>query len=593
MKLRRQFATLTGLVVLVALIVAACGGAQGPAGPAGPQGPAGVQGPAGAQGAAGPEGPAGGEAPQPTAMPAPTATAVPAPAPTATPSAMGVRGGTLSMPTLAAGGKWDPHVATGLFDLVNFAPIYSSIIEYNPETDDALDIRGELASEWTVSEDGTTYTFNIVTGARFIDGETLDANDVVFSLDRMVENGKRAGQFSSYYDSARVVDNNTVEVTLQFATPLFISILANEYVKVLPQHVVEAGTDVNVAVNAVGSGPFVFDSLEQGVSLKYSRNPAYFKDGLPYVDALEVFTIPTSTGTVAAFRTGQVLACSSAFCNIPNLQAKDLIETLRDSHQVFFAGPTGSRALAMNVNAAPFDDPRVRTALNLVVHRQEVIQILGGEYHMGGPFPPDFFFSSSTEELVQQPGYRESSPGVKDQRDIDEARRLMQEAGVEEGLEITLYAYSANDNQQTAEVVASQLNDAFGWNVGVQAGGFGEILTIYAQGSFQLGISSESMLIVDPVVVFDGLYRESGTRNYTKWQSDAIEALYHEQLSGTNEERAAIVKQAEALLIGGDTHWAGLLWEVSANIIDNRVQNFHAPATLFQNTKHEHLWIEG
>ena len=152
----------------------------------------------------------------------------------------------------------------------------------------------------------------------------------------------------------------------------------------------------------------------------------------------------------------------------------------------------------MNVNVAPFDDPRVRTALNLVVHRQEVIQILGGEYHMGGPFPPDFFFSSSTEELVQQPGYRESSPGVKDQRDIDEARRLMQEAGVEEGLEITLYAYSANDNQQTAEVVASQLNDAFGWNVGVQAGGFGEILTIYAQGSFQLGISSESMLIVDP-----------------------------------------------------------------------------------------------
>ena len=167
---------------------------------------------------------------------------------------MGVRGGTLPMPTLAAGGNWDPHIATGLFDLVNFAPIYSSIIEYNPETDDALDIRGELASDWTVSDDGITYTFNIVTGVRFIDGETLDANDVVFSLDRMVENGKRAGQFSSYFDSARVVDNNTVEVTLQFATPLFISILANEYVKVLPQHVVEAGTDVNVAVNAVGSG---------------------------------------------------------------------------------------------------------------------------------------------------------------------------------------------------------------------------------------------------------------------------------------------------------------------------------------------------
>ncbi len=527
----------------------------------------------------------------PTAMPAPTAT--PVPAPTATPApAMpeGVRGGTLPMPTLAAGGRWDPHIATGLFDLVNFAPIYSSIIEYNPETDDALDIRGELASDWT-SDDGVTYTFNLVDNVRFIDGEVLDAEDVVFSIDRMVAEGKRAGQFKSYFESARVVDSSTVEVTLQFATPLFISMLANEYVKVLPKHVVEAGTDVNVAVNGVGSGPFVFDSIEQGVSLKYSRNPAYFKENRPYVDALEVFTIPTSTATVAAFRTGQVLACSSPFCNIPNLQAKELIGTLGDSHQVFFAGPTGSRALAMNVNSPPFDDPRVRTALNLVLHRQEVIQILGGEYHLGGPFPPDFFFSSSTEELSQQPGYRESAPGVKDQRDIDEAKRLMQEAGVGE-LDITLYCYSANDNQQTAEVVASQLNDAFGWNVGVQAGGFGEILTIYAQGSFQIGISSESMLIIDPVVVFDGIYRESGTRNYTKWQSDAIEELYHQQLSGTNEERAAVVKQAEALLIGADTHWAGLLWEVSANIIDNSVQNFHAPSTLFQNTKHEHLWIE-
>jgi len=496
------------------------------------------------------------------------------------------------MPTLAAGGKWDPHISTGLFDLVNFAPVYSSIVEYNPETDDPLDIRGEIASDWTVSGDGRTYTFNIVNGARFVDGETVDANDVVFSLNRMVEKGKRAGQFSAYFDSARVVDNGTVEVTLQFPTSLFIKILATEYVKVLPQHVVEGGTDINKAENVVGSGPFVFESLEQGVSLKYSRNPDYFKDGLPYVDALEVFTIPSSTGTEAAFRTGQVLACASPFCNIPNLVAQDLQQTLRNSHQVFFVGPTGSRGLAINIGVAPFDDPRVRTALNLVVHRQEVIDILGGEYHMGGPFPPDFWFASSTAELVQQPGYRESSPGVKDQRDIDEAKRLVEQAGVEDGLEVTIHAYSANDNQQTAEVVASQLHDAFGWNVGVQTGGFGEILTLFAQGSFQIAISSESMIITDPVAVFDGVYRESGTRNYTKWKSAEIERLYQEQLSGSDSQRASVVKQAEALLIGGDTHWAGLIWEVMANIIDNSIQNYHPPSTLFQNTKHEHIWID-
>ena len=127
-------------------------------------------------------------------------------------------GGILFMQKHGPPGKLDPHPSVAGLDASEFAHVYDNLVQYNPfePTDEIVP---DLAESWDVSEDGLVFTFNLHDNVVWTDGEPFTADDVLFSLERMVEEGKprpRAGLIRQYYGSSQVIDDHTIEVTLDF-----------------------------------------------------------------------------------------------------------------------------------------------------------------------------------------------------------------------------------------------------------------------------------------------------------------------------------------------------------------------------------------
>ena len=208
--------------------------------------------------------------------------------------------------------RWDPHESGALPGAMMTSPLYNMLVEYNPETDDITDIRGDLAKSWELAKDGLTYTFRLHEKARWHDGKPVTAEDVVFSLNRMVAPGKlrpRAGLLKPYYNSSRVIDPSTVEVTTKFPSPAFLSLLAVDYMAILPKHHLETGVDLSRPENALGSGPFKLKGFKRDVSGEYERNPGYFKEPYPYFNGMNCFIIVERGTVIAASRRSK---CCSA-----------------------------------------------------------------------------------------------------------------------------------------------------------------------------------------------------------------------------------------------------------------------------------------
>src|SRR5262249_41922594 len=168
---------------------------------------------------------------------------------------------------------------------------------------------GDLAHSWEVTEGGSVYIFQLHDHVKWWDGKDLTAEDVAFSLQRMIEPGKprpRTGLLRPYIQSVQVMERHTVKVTLQYPSPAFLQFLAVDYMKILPKHRLEAGVDINLWEHIGGSGPFKITAARRGNSITYGRTPTYFKPGRPYVDGLPILAI-TDAGTAAAtFKVGRL-----------------------------------------------------------------------------------------------------------------------------------------------------------------------------------------------------------------------------------------------------------------------------------------------
>ena len=234
----------------------------------------------------------GGTGATPTAPPAqaatPTPTAVaeatPTPIPTAviTFTGVGVQGGHARFLTTGYPELWDPHLMGTIVGLEGGSPLYNQVVEFNPISPDI--VIPDLAESWEKSDDGMTYTFKIHQGGKWQDGEDITAEDVAFSINRMIEEGEprpRVGLLRTSTDYAEVIDDYTVQVNLKLAVPSFLRFLAVDFMKIVPKHVVESGVDINIFDDAVAGGPYRALETTRGDFWKHEKNPDYFKEGRP------------------------------------------------------------------------------------------------------------------------------------------------------------------------------------------------------------------------------------------------------------------------------------------------------------------------
>jgi peptide/nickel transport system substrate-binding protein len=481
------------------------------------------------------------------------------------------------------------------------SPFSNGLVHYNGETSEQLDIRGDLATGWTVSDGGTRYLFDLPEDARWHDGMQITSDDVVFSINEMLRSDAprpRSGQIRPYVESAEAIGPYQVQIDLNFASSAFLAFLATDFMKMWPQH--HVGTDpasqlnMRLEENILGSGPFKMVEHQKDVAYRWEKNEDYFKDGLPYLDGMNYYIINDSQSILGAYKAEQVLMTVYLNSNLNVREGQELQDDREGKGRVFFAGPTLWHGMLINTEKAPFDDVRVRRALNLILHRQAFNEIFGaGEYLIGSPLPPDQWFGRTSEEWESWPGLRQTDAGDKHPDDIAEAQRLMAEAGYEDGFETTILAANFLSFPDMAQVAANQMERWLNIKATVQPEEPAAGYVRYESGDWSLGFHGNGILVMDPDQLVAGSYLSKATRNYSGWEPPKVRELYDAQIVETDtEKRRQLVLELGDYLADEDTHVVITTWAMLVPYVDNRIKNYNIASGFANHTNKEHLWYE-
>src|SRR3982074_1058429 len=311
---------------------------------------------------------------------------------------------------------------------VPFMPVFNNLVIYKQEVaQNSLEsIVPELADGWAWSGDNKTLNFKLHQGVKWHDGKPFTSNDVKCTFDMLM--GKSQQKFrknprKSWYE--QVVDVTTngdfeVAFNLKRPQPALLALLASGYTPVYPCHV----SPGDMRTKPVGTGPFKFVEFKANESIKLTRNPDYWKKGLPHLDGME-FTIITNRSTaILGFISGQFDMTFPTEVSIPLL--KDVKKQAPNA--VCVVEPINvATNIIVNSSSPPFDNLDIRRALALALDRKEFVSIMfEGQADIGGTMQPApaGLWAMPKEMLESIPGY---GPDIAANR--EEARKLMAKAG--------------------------------------------------------------------------------------------------------------------------------------------------------------------
>ena len=563
--------------------------------------------------------------PQPTATPVPvppTPTPVPTAAPTPTPApatAVGAPkyGGIIPMHDYNAPTTGRPLPGQATYShLKNLGPLYNQIVEYNPETDDTDDFRCDLCKNWELSKDGLTYVYHLVENARWSDGQPITAEDVVFTLESLVDpdqfgdlyKGHNARPHSAlwkpYYESFRLIDQFTLEVKLKFPAAAWHATFALEPVKIVPKHVVTKGPEFLQGLanpdKMVTSGPFRHVEFIKDVSNEYVRNDDYFKEGRPYIDGMTHFIIRDVGTIIAAFAAERVITTNGNVDNIGSVESKKFLEDYGDRYNVFFEGPASKTVLMMNTEKKYFDNPLVRRAIGLAIDRHALIDTFGvGDLELGVPFYPDVWYGMGLEQAAQTPGFRVDANGDKHPDDIAEARRLLAEAGFPNGFETEIMLRKAQSYVDIGTVIVEQLKQFLNIDAKLRVTESAAGQAAFLAGDFNFSVINVSLLFLDPDAAFveykeGGLIGNTWARSQNTLNWDKLNDLFRKQSSELDQQkRKAIIGEAEKSLLEEDDAIPGIYFSTATFNVHKTIKNFHPHPSLYASgQKWEHIWCD-
>jgi peptide/nickel transport system substrate-binding protein len=511
------------------------------------------------------------------------------------PASAQVRGGQATVLNYAYPEVWDPHMAGTLGALGAISPMYNQIVEFNPVK--PTEIIGDLAKSWEVADGGLTYTFQLYDHVKWWDGKDLTAADVAFSLNRMLEAGKprpRVSQIRPMVKAVEMVDRNTVRVRLNAPSPAFLTFLASDYMKILPKHVLEAGVDINVWDNIVGSGPFKIRTARRGDSVTYERNPNYFKKGRPYLDGLRVMTI-SDKGTIAAALRGGKIEMTTASFGFDADDAVRLGSDLKGKYTTYWLPPCCIQHFFMNTEKEPWKDLRLIRALRLATDRHEIQKALwAGKALWGAPFPVGSWYGSTPHELGGLPGYR-----MPKDRDIAEAKALLKEAGYDPPSRLGKRVVQVPNTlwyPDLAQLWVAQMRRNLGLEIEIKLVDTPTAISAFTSGNFDIGVFGYGFAIDDPNDYVSIIYGP-GPRNYTRWKnSEFLRMLDDQAREPDRDRRKQLLRKMEELLLTVEDSWIEAMWLPLFFFVSDRVRTeagpFVPPLTIQTVLKQEHWWLE-
>jgi len=302
--------------------------------------------------------------------------------------------------------------------------VYEGLLDYDKD----LKAVPSLAKSWEVSEDGKTVTFNLQEGVTWHDGEPFTSADVQFTIMELLSKLHPRGPNSfREVESIDTPDDVTAVFNLKNPAPYMMRALSGYESPIIPKHLLE-GEDYRSAklVNKpVGTGPFKFVEWKKGQYIRLDKNEDYWREGRPFLDRIVGRIIPDASTRTAAMENGEVHY--GAYGAIPNvdvvrLREKDSIGVTTDGYAMI----NPMSLIEFNTTEPPFDDPKVRRAVSLVLDRQFLIDNIWFGY--GKPAT-----SALSSNYAATGLYAEDTAAYPSKPNVEAAKKLLDEAGLTAG----------------------------------------------------------------------------------------------------------------------------------------------------------------
>lgn len=306
--------------------------------------------------------------------------------------------------------------------------------------DKDMKLKNVLALSYEASPDGLVYTVKLRQGVKFHDGEPFNAAAVKANFDRVTNPDNHLKRYGLYKNIAKteVVDEYTVRFTLHEPFSAFINQLAHPSAAMISPKTLAKGKE-EAAFHPVGTGPFVFEEWRQTDYMKVKKNPNYWKSGYPKVDSITWVPVAENATRAAMIQTGEVqFASSLPFEQIKALEGKEGVVINKTPSIVH-------RYLSMNVNFKPFDNPKVRQAINYAINKEALAKVAFNGYAIPaeGPLPHGVQYAVKLGPWPYNPA---------------KARELLKEAGYPNGFSTTLWsAYNHTTAQKVIQFLQQQL----------------------------------------------------------------------------------------------------------------------------------------
>src|SRR5436309_7171073 len=427
-----------------------------------------------------------------------------------------------------------------------------------------------LAESWTISKDGLQYTFKLRRGITFHDGTPLNAEAVKFSIERQINPNHPAYKlgkypFANYFfgnvKAVEVVDPSTVEFVLKEPRASFLAILTAGAASIVsPTAVKKLGVDY--ALRPVGTGPFRYVAWDRGQRVVLERNAQYWKSPVK-VERVIYRPIVEDQARLTELLTGAL----DLIVGTP----PDFVAQLENNPKVTLLKQVGAHLwyLGINNQKKPFDDKRVRQALNYAVNKEAIVRdVLKGTGSMSaGPVLP---------------GTWGADAGLKPYPyDPERARKLLADAGYPGGFTTSMWVPESGSGMQSpiamSTVIQSNLK-AVGVTVNLQTMEWGAYLAKLRTKEQDLFALSWMAGNEDPDMVMYPLLHSSqwtpGGPNRALYKNEKYDELLHQaRLTTDQKKRAELYREAQRILVD-DAPRVFVDHEIHAAAHAKRVQGF-------------------
>ncbi|MBI4310961.1 MAG: ABC transporter substrate-binding protein [Chloroflexi bacterium] len=351
------------------------------------------------------------------AAPTATPTATPKPASTVQPK----RGGIIRYTGAEDPPSFDPHTATSAQHNTHNAKMYSNLL-WNPNRSEIVP---DAAESYAISADGKVWTFKLRPNVKYHtgyspasprDGTTMNSRDVKWSLEKIMGlHGQtlsaRSGWMKEFIDIDRpdngieIVDDLTFKIYLIQAFPGLANIMTIGFSGIMPENI----TTKELQKRPYGTGPFKLKTFQRGAVWNYERNPDYFKAGLPYLDGYQHNNMDGAAIIQAAFLTGKL-----DMAGTPTDDNKPIYDQREKAGIIYTLPPASSecRPASVNMNSTkpPFNEKRLRQAVNMAIDREAYTEIVHNGYGAPHIFLDTGGWGRSMEEIMKMPATASHTP---------------------------------------------------------------------------------------------------------------------------------------------------------------------------------------